>query len=75
MSIKHPIAQLSRDAARENMASSNLAVKVEESLKALDTALKYHIRRLNEHGDAIQNAADAFERGDQSWADALNSGR
>ncbi|MFD3704502.1 type VII secretion target [Nocardia sp. NPDC058658] len=71
MSARQPIANLSRDMAREKMQDSNLAVKVEESLKALDSVIKFHVRRLNEHGDLLEKAAAAYEQGDQAWADGF----
>lgn len=54
------------------MAESNLAVKVEESLAALDTVIKYHVRRLNEHGDVIDHSATVYEKTDESWAKGFN---
>ncbi|MFI1461317.1 hypothetical protein [Nocardia carnea] len=37
-----PIAKASRDAARAGMTNSDLAVKIEESLKAMDRVVQYH---------------------------------
>ncbi|TQM29988.1 type VII secretion target [Nocardia bhagyanarayanae] len=71
ISVKQPIAKVSRDLARQNMQESNLAVKVEESLKALDSVIKYHVRRLNEHGDAIDTSANAYEQSDGAWANGF----
>ncbi|WP_219859905.1 hypothetical protein [Nocardia farcinica] len=68
LSGEQPIAKASRDLARQSMQKSNLAVKVEESLKALDMVIQYHVRRLNEHGDAIDIAAMAYEQQDDAWA-------
>lgn len=71
ISVTQPIAKSDRDLARENMLDSNLAVKVEESLKALDSVIQYHARRLNDHGDAIDTSATTYEQADDTWANGF----
>ncbi|MFC6011182.1 type VII secretion target [Nocardia lasii] len=72
LSTKQPVAKTSRDAARQGMLNSNLAVKVEESLRAMDSVVRYHVARLNEHADTIDNAATTYEQSDTSWAKDLS---
>ncbi|WP_063047353.1 type VII secretion target [Nocardia pseudovaccinii] len=71
ITTKTPIAKVSRDLARERMAGSNLAVKVEESLKAMDTVLAYHNRRLSSFCDSVDTAAGVYEQTDADWAAQL----
>ncbi len=53
------------------MTDSNFAVKVEESLKALDSVIQYHVRRMNEHSDAIDTSATTYEQADDTWANGF----
>ncbi|WP_373280928.1 hypothetical protein [Nocardia higoensis] len=70
-SVIQPVAKVSRDLARKNMTDSNFAVKVEESLKALDSVIQYHVRRMNEHSDAIDTSATTYEQADDTWANGF----
>ncbi|MEU4840906.1 hypothetical protein [Nocardia testacea] len=56
-----PMAKESRDEARLTMKRSDLAVKIEESLKALDGVVKYHADRLNRFGDELDRQAAEYE--------------
>ncbi|WP_156959395.1 hypothetical protein [Nocardia sp. BMG51109] len=68
MAGKAPIAKASRDEARVKMLDSNFAVKVEESLQAMDTVLDYHVRRMREFCDELEKSAAAFEAAEQNSA-------
>ncbi|WP_280382372.1 type VII secretion target [Nocardia wallacei] len=68
---KAPIAKASRDEARVKMLDSNFAVKVEESLQAMDTVLDYHVRRMRGFCDDLDKSAAAFEASEQNSAGEL----
>lgn len=63
-----PIAKPSRDAARAQMQNSDLAVKIEESLKAMDKVVQYHAGRQNWFADELDRQAATFESTDQGIA-------
>ncbi|MBF6351095.1 hypothetical protein IU448_19040 [Nocardia flavorosea] len=63
-----PIAKPSRDAARSQMTNSDLAVKIEESLKAMDRVVQYHASRQTWFADELDRQAVAFEGADQGFA-------
>ncbi|MGI5219766.1 hypothetical protein [Nocardia sp. CA-290969] len=63
-----PIAKASRDAARDQMDNSDLAVKIEESLKAMDRVVQYHAGRQTWFADELDRQAASFEATDQNIA-------
>lgn len=63
-----PIAKASRDAARAEMTNSDLAVKIEESLKAMDKVVQYHAGRQTWFADELDRQAASFEATDQNIA-------
>jgi len=71
ISATKPIAKPDRDLAWDNMQDSNLAVKVVESLNAVDLVVQYHVRRLNDHSDAIDACATKYEQTDDIWANGF----
>jgi hypothetical protein len=52
-----PLAKESRDEARRTMQDSDLAVRIEESLKAVG----YHAGRLNQFSDELDRQAAEYE--------------
>lgn len=56
-----PLAKESRDEARRTMQDSDLAVRIEESLKALDRVVGYHAVRLNQFSDELDRQAAEYE--------------
>ncbi|GGK49929.1 hypothetical protein GCM10011591_21800 [Nocardia camponoti] len=71
LSGKQPIAQLGRDAARQKMIDSNLATKVEESLRGMDSVVRYHAKRMTEQADFLDAAATAIEQTDSASATSI----
>ena len=67
-----PIAVPSRDDARTHAKQSSLAVKIEESLKAMDSVVQYHVRRLNEFSGELDRQAAEYEATDQNNAQNLH---
>lgn len=62
-----PVAETSRVSARGlngavGMPESQTAIRVEESLKALDEVLKLHAGRLNAFADKARQDADVFDQ-------------
>ncbi|NKY36924.1 hypothetical protein HGA13_28215 [Nocardia speluncae] len=66
-----PIAKPSRDAARSQMTNSDLAVKIEESLQAMDRVVQYHAGRQTWFADELDRQAVAFEGADQNFLSRL----
>ncbi|MEV6098981.1 type VII secretion target [Nocardia sp. NPDC051981] len=78
---KAPVAQDSRESARglkqgvTGMEGSQIAISVEETLKTLDTVLKYHVGRLRAIADLTDAAATTFEGVDNTNARDIDKAR
>ncbi len=66
-----PIAKEDRESALRTMAKSALASTVNDTLRALDTVVDYHVRQLAALGLGLDIVARSFEAAEKHSGDSI----
>lgn len=66
-----PLAQATRDAARNGTKPSQTFTRVQEVLEALDRVVRFHAEQMRAVADEIDTAAAAYETRDKANAKSI----
>ncbi|AXK84741.1 hypothetical protein IU443_02605 [Nocardia farcinica] len=66
-----PLVKSTRDAARDGAEESQTFARIQETLEALDTIVRYHAEQMRVVATEIETAATAFETQDNANATSI----